>query len=70
VTKQHHKNNIHSKKYKRTYYIRTSGKYVKTEPKKEELESSNRNGALDFIYRRKLNFKILQIVKIKKILRF
>jgi hypothetical protein len=30
------------------YYIRTSGKHVKTEPKKEEWESSNRNGALDF----------------------
>jgi hypothetical protein len=37
-----------SKKYKETYYTRTSGKHVKTEPKKEEWESSNRSGALDF----------------------
>jgi hypothetical protein len=50
VKKQLHKNNIHSKKYKETYYTRTSGKHVKTEPKKEEWESSNRNGALDFLY--------------------
>jgi hypothetical protein len=41
---------VYSKKYKKTYYIRTSGKHVKTESKKEEWESSNRNGALDFLY--------------------
>jgi hypothetical protein len=33
---------------KKTYYKRTSGKHVKAEPKKEEWESLNRNGALEF----------------------
>jgi hypothetical protein len=35
-------------KYKETYYKRTSGKHVKTEPKKEKWERLNKNGALDF----------------------
>jgi hypothetical protein len=48
VKKLHHKNNVHIRKYKETYYKRTSGKHVKTEPKKEEWKSLNRNGALDF----------------------
>jgi hypothetical protein len=32
----------------KTYYKRTSGKHVKAEPNKEEWESLNRNGALEF----------------------
>jgi hypothetical protein len=38
----------HIRKYKETYYERTSGKHVKTVPKKEEWERLNKNGALDF----------------------
>jgi hypothetical protein len=38
--------NIINKIILKKHYKRTSGKHVKAEPKKEEWESLNRNGAL------------------------
>jgi hypothetical protein len=47
-----------------------SGKHVKAEPKKEEWESSNMNGALDFYIQTKIKIlKFYKFVKIK-ILKF
>jgi hypothetical protein len=68
VKKQHHKNNVHNGKCKKAYYIRARGKHVKTEPKKEEWEGSNRNGALDFCIWARIG--ILKFYKFVKILKF